>query len=79
MLWAVLNKSWKQHPTKQMYDFTAHLANNTLPPVKKKKKKKKKKKERMRHAMYYWGSEDKFMTFSYGLLHRDPPVLADLS
>ena len=50
MLWAVLNKSWRQHPTKQhLYDY--------LPPITKTIKV-----IRTRHAGHYWRSKDELMS-----------------
>ena len=66
MLHAILNKSWKQHPTKQqLYDHLP-LILQTIQV------------RQIRHVEHYWISRNKLkLTFSYGLLHIDTPVLAD--
>ena len=49
MLWAILNKSWRQHPTKQQ--LYGHL-----PPIMKTIKMR-----RARHAGHWWRSRDEFV------------------
>ena len=65
MLLAILNKSWKQHPTKQQ--FYGHL-----PPILQAI-------EDELHMMVTAGEimTNLWATFSNGLLHIDTPVLAD--
>ena len=56
---AILNKSWRQHPTKQqLYD---HLSPITEPIWVR----------RTRHAGHCWRSGDELMTYSCGPLHMD--------
>ena len=50
MLWAILNKSWTQHPTKQQ--LYGHL-----PPITKTIKIRQ-----TRHARHYWGSRDELVS-----------------
>ena len=50
MLWAILNKSWRQHPTRhQLYDH--------LPPITKTIQAR-----RTRHAGHCWRSRDEFIS-----------------
>ena len=65
MLQTILNKSWKQYPTK------LHLYGN-LPPFLKSDPSKRWTK----HAGHCWRSKDEVMFFD-GLLHMDIPVLTD--
>ena len=56
---AILNKFWRQHPTKQQ--LYGHL-----PPITKTIQVKQ-----TRHIGHCWRSEDKFMTYSCGPHHMD--------
>ena len=64
MLWAILNKSWKQHPTKQQ--LYGHL-----PLISKSIQDEQDKRETVREA-----STNSQMTFFYKPRHMDVPVLA---
>ena len=67
MLPAVLNKSWKQHPTKQqLYDHLSPISQTIQV-------------KQARHAGHCWRSKDKLISNIqlYRLLHMDTPVLAD--
>ena len=66
MLLAILNKSWKQHPTKQQ--VYGHL-----PPISKTIQIRW-----TRHAGHCWRSKDELISGSlFGPLRMDVPVLAD--
>ena len=67
MLRAIVNKSWKQHPTKQqLYDH--------LPPISKTIQNKTDK-ACVKLLEKQWGSHKRRSPF--GTLHMDVPVLAD--
>ena len=66
MLWAILNKSWKQYPTKQ-------LPYGHLPSIPKTIQIRQ-----TRHAGHYWRSKDKLIAmFSCRTLQTDVQVLDD--
>ena len=66
LLRAILNKSRKQHLTKQQLYWH-------LPPISKTIQARW-----TRHVEHYWRSKNKIVTFFYGPLHMDVSVLADL-
>ena len=67
MLQVILNKSWKQHPTKQQQYGHLHRISRVIQV------------KQTRHAVHYWRNKDELseVTFSYGPLHVDDPVLVD--
>ena len=66
MLRDILNKSWKQHPTKQQQCGNQHPITKTIQI------------RRARHAGHCRRSKDKLTSdVSYGPLHMDEPVLTD--
>ena len=66
MLWVILNKFWRQHPTKQ-------LLYGHLPPITKTIQVR-----RTRHAGHCWRSRDELMMYSCGPPHMDKQRQDDL-